>query len=251
MLKVLIPLAVKNSPPDNKVPIHFIRETYLTKIFKRKLEPVLVPASAPIKLLRSQYEGCDGILITGGGDMEPSLYGERRHSKTSVDDIRRDKMEIQLARWASRDKKPFLGICRGCQVLAVARGGKLIQHLPEVAPRENHGLTEGGSAYQDILDSENGHELILEKNSVAGKLIGVGRLFVKTAHHQAVLTPGRGLKVAGRSPADVVEVVESVDKDHWCFGLQSHPETESKGDLEPFFDAFAKAMQKWHKQNKS
>ncbi|HEY4526180.1 MAG TPA: gamma-glutamyl-gamma-aminobutyrate hydrolase family protein [Candidatus Paceibacterota bacterium] len=247
MLRVLIPLAIKRTIPDDKVPIHFIRETYLTKIFEKGLEPVLVPISTPLKLLRNQYQSCDGVLMTGGGDIDPRLYNKKKHPKTKLDDPRRDKMEIQIVRWAVRDKKPFLGICRGCQVLAVAQGGNLIQHLPDVATVENHGLTEGGSAYQDILELKNGHRLILENKSAAAKLVGKTRLFVKTAHHQAILKPGRGLRIAGRSPAGVVEIVESVNKNHWCFGIQSHPEAETKGGLEQFFDDFVRAMQVRHR----
>ncbi|MTD47100.1 gamma-glutamyl-gamma-aminobutyrate hydrolase family protein [Conexibacter sp. W3-3-2] len=161
----------------------------------------------------------DGLLLTGGTDVDPASYGAQRDPAVTVTTPERDAYELALARRALERDLPLLGICRGMQVLNVARGGSLVQHLPDVLGTEEHRRTVGAWA-------GNEHEVALEPGSAAARLAGetVHRTF--SHHHQAVDALGAGLVVSGRAPFDgLVEAIEDPGR-RLAVGVQWHPEVD-------------------------
>jgi putative glutamine amidotransferase len=162
--------------------------------------------------------GIDGLILSGGSDVDPATYGAVPHPKTGRTWPERDRFEIALARRAVERELPLLGICRGMHVLNVALGGTLIQHLPDVLGRSDHRHTPG---------SFGDHEVRLEPGSVAARASGTERLAVKSHHHQGLDELGEGLVASGWSPGD--ELVEAVElPEHpFALGVLWHPEEDS------------------------
>src|SRR3989338_10075560 len=150
MKKVLVPLAILPQT-DAATPLHFVRETYVKKLAKHSLLPIFVSSASPREVADELYALTDGLFYTGGSDFDSAHYGETPHPKTHIKEPARDKLEIYLLKRALHDKKPFLGICRGCQALAIASGGSLHQHVPDIADGENHDPAE---SYDGIRSAE-------------------------------------------------------------------------------------------------
>jgi putative glutamine amidotransferase len=168
-------------------------------------------------------EALDGLLsrvsavcLSGGPDLDPESYGERRHARTGPTESRLDDFELELARAADARRLPILAICRGLQVLNVARGGTLHQHLPDVVgPAVNHRQPEPGSHLT--------HWVVLEPSSRVSQVLARRRVKVNSFHHQAVATLGEGLLITGRAGDGTVESVEAVDRE-FVVGVQWHAE---------------------------
>jgi putative glutamine amidotransferase len=155
----------------------------------------------------------DGILFTGGSDVDPSYYGETPHATTSVRP-ERDKAEVLLMRAALDRDLPLLGVCRGFQLMAVAYGGRLHQHLPEVLGHNGHRPTSGPKFGQ--------HPVQLTPGTIAHKVLG-DELIVNSFHHQGVADPGR-LTPSGWCPEDgLLEAGEDPNR-AFALGVQWHPE---------------------------
>jgi putative glutamine amidotransferase len=184
-----------------------------------------VQAAAPdLELVKLSYvldnvsaiERCDGLLITGGGDVHPRCYG--RDDATGVTegvDPERDAFEFETIRRATNLRIPVLGICRGMQVFNVAAGGSLIPDV-QLAGFENHGKGE---------NEDRVHPVMVEKGTLLRAIVRDGQGVVNTNHHQAVDRPGDGLKVAARSSDGVVEAMEWEDGTKpFLLLVQWHPE---------------------------
>jgi putative glutamine amidotransferase len=158
----------------------------------------------------------DGIVFTGGSDVDPALYGATAHPATAVRP-ERDAAEAMLMRAALDADLPLLGVCRGMQLLAVMSGGRLHQHLPDLLGHDRHRAS--ASCAPGVAD---GHDVLLAPGSLAAAVLG-GRAAVNTYHHQAVADPGR-LRAVGWCPQDrIIEAVE--DPAHrFALGVQWHPE---------------------------
>jgi len=170
--------------------------------------PVLVPPMPP-EAVSALLERLDGVVFPGGADVDPAEYGEAPHPKTeSNPDL--DQLELAVARWAVRSDLPTLGICRGQQLLNVALGGTLIQHLDDHRqPGDRTALTQ---------------TLTLSPDSRLADIFGSTQIEVNTMHHQAVKTLGRGLKAVAWATSDgTIEGVES-DEHPWLLMVQYHPE---------------------------
>ncbi len=154
----------------------------------------------------------DGLVLTGGPDVDPSHYGQPQNPHTRVSDSSRirDGLEIPLVQRALQQDKPVLAICRGMQVLNVALGGSLRQHI------EGHAESpDGASAY---------HPVSFTPESRLARLMGISeQAQTNSRHHQALDRIGRGLTVVATSPEGIVEAVESAAH-RWAFGVQCHPE---------------------------
>ena len=168
----------------------------------------------------------DALLLSGGNDIDPAMYGQRPHPETKDVRPERDRFEIVLTRAALRRGMPVLGICRGMQLLNVARGGDLIQHVPDVVGHNDHRHTPGSFA---------DHEVRLAPDSLAARVIGAERTSVKSHHHQAIGRLGEGLTASGWSveEASVEEgLVEAIELDQtecpFGLGVLWHPEEEDR-----------------------
>jgi gamma-glutamyl-gamma-aminobutyrate hydrolase PuuD len=191
----------------------WIREAAVSPVsYTRAVEraggaPVIVPPVPPASVA-AYAESCDGLLFTGGRDVDPALYDQERLEASDEPDRRRDRFEIALMRAALDAGVPFLAIGRGMHVLAVARGGTLTQDLP--------GHRESRTRYAL-------HDVVLGGDSLLGKLLGT-RVQVPAAHHQAPYHLGEGLTVTGWSPdGEVTEALE-VEGQRFGVGIHWHPE---------------------------
>jgi gamma-glutamyl-gamma-aminobutyrate hydrolase PuuD len=155
----------------------------------------------------------DGLLFSGGSDLDPSLYDQEPHEETFGIHEARDRAELALLEAALERDMPVLAICRGSQVLNVARGGDLVQHLPEVVGDEKHKHTPGTFA---------DHDVTLEGGTRLGSLLG-DHAPVKSHHHQGIGRIGEGLRVAAHAEDGTVEAVEDPDR-HFAVGVLWHPE---------------------------
>lgn len=198
-----------------------VRPTYSHAVEIAGGAPVLIPLQVGQAGLRRIYERLDAIVLSGGGDIDPARYGAPTTSPhTSQVDPQRDEVEIQLARWAVEDDKPLLAICRGMQVLNVALGGTLIQHIPdEVAGALPH-QTRSDEAFGHLA-----HEVTVTPDSklYAALNLNGSHLSVNSLHHQAVAKIGRGLRIVARAGDGIVEGVEVPDR-RFIIGVQWHPE---------------------------
>ena len=158
-------------------------------------------------------QALDGLLFSGGSDLDPGLYDQQPHDETFGIHEGRDRAELALLEAALERDMPVLAICRGSQVLNVARGGDLVQHLPEVVGDEKHKHTPGTFA---------DHEVTLEDGTRLGSLLG-DRAPVKSHHHQGIGRIGEGLRVAAHAEDGTVEAVEDPDR-RFAVGVLWHPE---------------------------
>jgi putative glutamine amidotransferase len=202
------------------------------------LEAILMPVAIDDVDAGDVLTRFDGLLLLGGGDLHPSEYGQERRDEVYGVIRRRDRFEIALARAAVDRGLPTLAICRGHQVLNVALGGSLDQHITDRDGVVAHGKpgVPGGSSV---------HDIDLEPGSRLAEAMGVTHASCSSHHHQAVERAGDGLRVTARAPDGVVEGVE-VDGDAWIVGAQWHPEDTAADDpaQQRLFDAFVRQAAK-------
>ncbi len=177
------------------------------------------------------FGDCDGLLLTGGEDVDPARYGATPHEKLGTIDARRDENELALITEARARDLPILGICRGIQVLNVAFGGTLIQDLPSQRPGSvDHDPPTG----RDVRS----HPVTMAEHSRLAEVLGEIELDANSFHHQALDRVGDGLAVTAVAPDGVVEGVESMDAHEWIVAVQWHPEelthTPDAADLKLF-----------------
>jgi putative glutamine amidotransferase len=189
--------------------------TYLEAIEAAGGIPVIL-APLPARRLDSIIERLDGICLSGGPDLEPGCYGAEAHPELGPTEPEVDLFELGLARTARRRGLPILAICRGMQVLNVARGGTLVQHLPDV-------VGEGIGHRQDIPASKPSHGVSLASESRLASIAGGDRIEVNSFHHQAIDTLAAGLEPVGWADDGVIEAVE-VPGDRFTVGVQWHAE---------------------------
>jgi putative glutamine amidotransferase len=181
----------------------------------------------------------DGVLLTGGGDVDPAFYGEPRHPEVYDAEPGRDEFEIDLARRAMAADLPMLAICRGTQVLNVAAGGTLVQDIPSTVTSElSHSI--------DVPKDCVAHDIRIAPGSRLHEALGstvdaAGACRVNSRHHQSVARLGNGLLATATAPDGVVEAIESPEA-RFCLGVQWHPENFWRtGEFRPLFDAFVSA----------
>lgn len=162
----------------------------------------------------------DGLVLAGGADIDPGSYGEQAHPETADTAPERDVFEIALTRAAIERDLPVLGICRGMQLINVARGGTLLQHLPERFGHHEHRRVVGSFDGAD-------HDVLLSEGSLAARAAGEVGHATKSHHHQGVDRLGEGLVVSGVSTLDdLPEAIELPDR-RFVLGVQWHPEADT------------------------
>jgi putative glutamine amidotransferase len=204
-------------------PAAMVPLTYVRAIARAGGRPLLI-APTPADLADpSELLGLlDGVLVTGGADVDPAAYGEPPHSATAAVVEDRDSFELLLVRAAAELDLPCLGVCRGMQVVNVAYGGALEQHLPD---RLGHDIHRGRDA--DFAD----HQVAVEPGSLAAFAAGATRIAVKSYHHQGVARIGDGLRVSARAAEDgTVEAIEDARR-RFMLGVLWHPEEDEADRL--------------------
>ena len=166
----------------------------------------------------------DGLLLAGGADIDPQMYGEPRHAETVGMVPERDRFEIALARRAIERDIPLLGICRGMQLINVARGGTLLQHLPESHGHHEHRRVRGSFDGAD-------HDVNLAEGSLAARAAGELVHSTKSHHHQGIDRVGEGLEVTGWSTLDDLPEAIELPGSRFALGVQWHPEADETSPL--------------------
>jgi putative glutamine amidotransferase len=202
-----------------------VPSAYLSGVQAAGGVPVVVAPGADSEALADRV---DGLLLTGGGDLDPGLYGQGAHAQTHPPDEARDAFEVALLQSCTGRGLPVLAICRGLQVLNVARGGSLDQHLPDTVGTGVHLPTPGAFA---------AHPVRVAAGTRLADILGHDRLEVPTHHHQAVDRLGEGLVPTAWADDGVVEAVEDPSFG-FLVAIQWHPEV---GDDPSLFDAFVAA----------
>ena len=189
--------------------------TYVNSIRKAGGLPFLIPVTTSEKEIDEYLEHVDGVVLIGGEDVNPLIFGQEPNKNLGEVVPQRDIYDLTLIRKAVKKGIPLLGVCRGEQSLNIAMGGDLIQDIPS--------QVEGAIQHrQDAPSSHGSHTIFIEKGSLLHKLLGKEKIAVNSFHHQAVGKVAPGYKVTARASDGVVEAIES--NDGKSFGVQFHPE---------------------------
>ncbi len=203
-------------------------EAYVSSIRAVGGVPVLLPPEPGTGV--ELVERLDGLVLAGGADVSPDRYNAIKDVATGEARIDRDGFELELIQLAWERALPTLAICRGLQILNVARGGTLVQHLPDLLGHEQHDPVSGGFG---------SHGVRTQPGTLLAKAIGDGVESVPTHHHQAVDSLGVGLVASGWSEDGTIEAIEDPSQD-FLLGVQWHPEVMDEHDL---FRALVRASQ--------
>lgn len=198
--------------------------------------PVVITPGLAMDVLRALYDRVDGILLPGGGDVQPALYHAEQHPATIRIVPERDETELQLVRWAVEDDRPLFGICRGHQVMNVALGGTLVQDIPS---QLNTTLMHDQSDVKPR--GEATHEVTIDASSCLAKLLGKTVLRVNSLHHQSNDRPGECVRFSAQAADEVNEALEIPDR-RFALSVQWHPENMvNDTDAQALFSAFVRA----------
>lgn len=198
---------------------------------------VFLPAEMSDEITRATYERLDGVLLSGGGDVDPARYNEPADPLSKNIDARRDDIEIRLAQWAVADDRPLFGICRGHQVLNVALGGKLVQDVPTMVDTDIKHDIPFDEPRTNLV-----HTVTIEPGSKLLAAVGQPTVRVNSLHHQAVIEVGAGARVVARAEDGIIEGVELPDR-FFALSVQWHPEdlTVNQPEAANLFEAFVAA----------
>jgi len=196
----------------------YVNAAYLRAVEQGGGVPVLLAPQLSAAARDALWPRLDGLVLTGGGDIEPSRFGEAAHPKTALVSTDRDALDLELVDRALRDDVPMFAICRGLQVLNVALGGSVHQHVPDAF---GDGIQHSQAARRDVAT----HDVKLQTEGTRlGAILGTSELRVNSFHHQAVHRLGRDLRDIGWAPDNVIEALEHADRRRFVVAVQWHPE---------------------------
>ena len=223
-------MAVIGITPSNRL------SDYLESVKRAGGEPRVLSLDVPPTL-----DGLDGVLFTGGGDVDPAHYHDARHPKTDEPDPARDAFELALAKLALAKGTPLLAICRGLQVVNVAAGGTLVQDIPAQ-------LNQALGHQVDLPASAIAHEVWVTPGTVLARVMqeelgGSEVLQVNSRHHQAIGKTAEGFTISATAPDGIVEAIERPSA-RFCIAVQWHPENFWRtGEFRSLFEEFVKAAE--------
>ncbi len=202
--------------------------------------PMLVPLGLSEATLHELASRLDGLLLSGGGDIEPGQYGvATRHASLGGIDAERDRTELKLTGWALDDRQPLFGICRGAQLLNVSLGGTLYQDVSEHAGAIRH-------TYGDDDFAHRPHAVQVAEESRLARILGRPLIEVNSLHHQAIRDIAPALRVVAQASDGLIEAVE-LPGEHYVLAVQWHPECLLHlPDHQGLFDAFVAAARDRH-----
>jgi putative glutamine amidotransferase len=229
------PVGVTIENPRKEQEVFRLREDYVRAVETAGGLPLVLAPGRP-EDAADLLDHVSALVLTGGADIDPSLYGESRRPEVKAVFRERDQFEIALCREALRRDLPLLAICRGHQVLNVATGGTLIQDIP----------SQVGGALNHDPDTERwqpAHDVRILPGTRLREILGRDRIAVNSIHHQSIKTPGRGLVVSASAVGDdVIEGIEAPGR-RFVLGVQWHPEAfwDQPQDFQSLFAALAGA----------
>lgn len=216
----------------------FVNREYCDAIIQAGGIPFLLPYTEEPAIIGEMAASCDGLLLSGGGDIDPTLFGEEPIPGLGEIVPVRDEMEILLIREFMKQNKPILGICRGCQILNIALGGDMYQDLTsQKTPLLQHS--------QKAPRSHASHTIEIKDGSLLKSIVGKSSTKVNSYHHQAVRVTASSLVASAWTSDGVIEAIEG--KNHpFVLGVQWHPESmaSSQTDAQKLFRAFVDACDK-------
>jgi len=203
----------------------YMNTAYLRAIQEAGGIPVLLPPQLGEAALGVLWKRLDGLVLTGGGDIDPARFGEERHHATCEVSGARDALEIGLVHRALDDDVPLFAICRGVQVVNVALGGSLYQDIADQY-RDTADPTRKPLPHSQTepRDQPTHAVKVMGEGTRLGKILGALELEVNSMHHQAIKTLGRGLREVAWAPDGIIEGVELADGNRFVVGVQWHPE---------------------------
>jgi putative glutamine amidotransferase len=218
-------IGITTDTVDDK-PAYYLSFAYTSAIEKAGGLPLAIPYRTDHSLIPQYVELLDGILFTGGDDLDPALYGEEWHPNAGHIDPDRQAFELALLAEVEKRKLPALFVCLGCQLLNVSRGGSLYQFIPDLVGKEEH---------RKVGEVLRRHPVTLEPDSQLARAIGKREISANTYHKQAVKTVGRGLRVVATSPDGIIEGLEDPNYPLLA-AVQWHPErlADEPEHLAPF-----------------
>ena len=225
--------------PDGLPQSVVMNQRYYHAVAAAGAAPVLIPLVDDVETLRAIYDRVDGVLIPGGVDIDPAQFGEQPHERLGRIDPARDRVEIQLVKWAATDRKPVLGLCRGLQVINVALGGTLYQDLDAEYPnaiKHDYYPTFG------FPRNHLAHDVALTRGSRLRHALESDRIPVNSMHHQGIKVLASALAPTATAPDGLIEAAES-PSDSFMVGVQWHPEVFETTDphTAPLFREFVGA----------
>ena len=223
-------------PPHS--PIYALNQRYIMAVEASGGAPLMVPPGLDEASMRAIFERLDGLVLSGGGDVDPSYYGESPHTALTEVNAERDRLDLSLARQAVEADKPVIGICRGVQVLNVALGGSLVQDIPTQQPDSLPHSFDGARVARDYT----AHPVRIESGSLLREVMGVDEAGVNSWHHQSLKYIATGLAVVAQSPDGVIETVEMPGR-RFVIGVQWHPEWlyDRQPEMKRIFEALVQA----------
>jgi putative glutamine amidotransferase len=204
-------------PPH--LPMVSVNRRYVMAVEAAGGAPLVVPAGLDAPALAAIFERLDGVLLSGGGDVDPAYYGETPRLELNDVSLERDRPEIALARWAVERDKPVMSICRGIQVFNVALGGTLVQDIPTQLVDALPHMFDGKVVPREHI----AHTVAIDSGTRLRELIGAETAQVNSWHHQSLMQIAPALTVSARAPDGVVEAAE-VPGHRFAVGVQWHPE---------------------------
>ncbi len=226
-MRPLIGISTRAIDKDGR---YAVAARYVTAVIRAGGDAVLLsPESVESETLLARI---DGIILSGGGDIVPDLYGGLPHEKLYGIDINRDQAEILAVQYAIEYRLPVLGICRGIQIMNVALGGTLIEHIPDVV----------GEAVAHRLpdDKESLHSVALLPNALTARIFGIEKMDILSFHHQAIRKTASSLRETAHSSDGIIEGIE-LPEHPFFIGVQWHPELSDDPLQQKLFDAFITA----------
>lgn len=193
----------------------YVNEDYVDSVVQNGGVPLIIPFTEDDEVIAAQLDQVQGLILSGGHDVDPHLYGEEPLQKLGKTWPERDHFDMLLLKLAEEKKIPVLGVCRGFQIINVAHGGSLYQDL---SYREESTLKHS----QDHTSDLPTHKMSLQADSKLAEILGQTEFMVNSFHHQVVHTPAADLKAVGQASDGVIEALEN--KDGNVIGVQWHPE---------------------------
>lgn len=216
---------------------YYLNNSYVEAVIAGGGIPLILPGAAHDVDLKEVLSRVDGVLLTGGNDHDPALFGEPKHEKAELLHVHRQQYELAIARNAIQMGKSIMGICLGSQTLNLAMGGTLIQDIPSQ-------IQEPIIHSQKEARSKATHKVSIVKETLLHSIVGLDEIMVNSFHHQAVREPAPGLTISAKAEDGVVESIEG-DKKQFRLGVQWHPECLiHKKEHLALFKAFIQASMK-------
>ncbi len=222
-------------------PIYGNNRSYVHAVESAGGIPVLIPLLHDTALLEPLFSHLDGIIFTGGVDLQPELFDEEAHPALGEVDTRLDEFELALVRWTLERDMPLLGICRGMQLMNVVLGGSLYQDISAQNPESIV------HCRRELPRNMLIHNVRIEVGSQAERVLGANEVWINSLHHQAVKDAGAGVRISGRAEDNIAEFLEAPAY-HFALGVQGHPEElyATEKWCAHLFSAFVLASEEYH-----